>query len=227
MNYPTHHLEIHVHKICGSTEKFIQGDGKSVSRLINEFQPDLLFAREKLIIAGGDCLTSFRTDQVVRVDLISEPSTHLIFPPGIVDAVEMTEAEYRGLLQNTEARAQWNEKRAEDASTVAFLDVEMTGQPPLFLAVETPAGPPDDNPAAILCPLYPLVTSGTLCFRMRSGGIAALNPRHLVRYVSFPLSQPLLEAWPAERENESLAPGLFSSNHQEITSRETMEKLYR
>ncbi len=226
MNY-AHTVEIKVHKTCGSVEKFIQSDPESIQRLVHDFQPDLIFAREKLIIAGDNFLTSFPTDQVVRVDMVSKPSTHLIFPSGIVDAVELTEAEYRGLLKNPELGERWNEKRAGNASTVVFLDVEATGQQPIFLAIETPVGPADDNPAAILNPLYPLVAPGTVCFRMRSGGIAALNPRHLVRFILFPLSQPLPQAWPAEREDDPQSPGLFSSNNQGFAGRETMERQYR
>ncbi len=149
MNYVAHHLKIHVHKTNGSIEKFVQSDAEAIRRIVNEFQPDQIFAREKVIITGGNLLTSFPTRQVTRIDLISEPSSHLIFPPGIVDAVELTEAEYRGLLQNPALEEQWNQKRARDISTVVFLNVEMAGQPSLFLALEVSLEPPDDHPEAV------------------------------------------------------------------------------
>ncbi len=202
MNYLAHYLEIHVHQHNRLIEKFIQSEPERIKYLLNEFEPERLFAREKIIIAGGRFLTSFPAAQVVRIDFISEPSSYLIFPPGIVDAVELTEAEYWGLIENPELGGEWSQKRGQDDSTVVFLEVEMAGQSPIFLALEIVLEPPDERPEAILRPLYPLTTM-TLCFRMRNGGIAVLNLTHLVRFVLFPATQQAPKsAWPAYWAND-------------------------
>lgn len=176
-------------------ETFTQSEAVLVNSILNEFQPARIFSREKIFIAGGNSLVSFPVRQVVRIDLVSEQLSHLILPPGIVDAVELPETEFRALLQNPELHDQWDQARAQNASVVAFLEVELAGQQPLFLALEVPLEPPDDRPEAILYPLYPL-TLPALCFRMRTGGIAGLNLLHLMRFTLFPAPQQTpAEAW--------------------------------
>ncbi|MGB8369262.1 MAG: hypothetical protein ACLPYZ_04675 [Limisphaerales bacterium] len=199
MNPPIQGLQIHIHKVDGSVETFTQSEAGLVNSILNEFHPARIFTREKIIIADGNSLTSFPVHQVVRIDLVSEHLSHWILPPEIVDAVELTETKFRALLQNPELGDWWNQAQAQEAPVVAFLDVEMAGQQPLFLALEVPLEPPADRPEAILYPLYPLTTP-TLCFRMRTGGIAALNLLHLIRFTLFPAPQPApAEAWPAHR----------------------------
>ena len=203
MNHAAQDLEIHIHKLDGSMERFIQSETSLMKRILNEFQPARIFIQEKIIIADGDSLTSFPARQVVRIDLVSEPSPHWILPPEIVNAVELTETEFRALLQNPEPGDRWNQARAQDASEVAFLNVEMAGQQPLFLALEVAIGPPADRPGAILYPLYPLTTPA-LCFRMQTGGVAALNPLHLMRFTLSPAPQQTpMVAWPAHRADGS------------------------
>jgi len=199
MNNPIQSLQIHIHKVDGSVETFTQSEAGQVNRILNEFQPVRIFTREKIIIADSDSLTSFPTSQVVRIDLVSEPSPHPILSQGIVNALELAETEFRALLQNPELGERWHQARARQASVVAFLDVEMAGQQPLFLASEVPLSPPVDRPEAMLHPLYPL-TIPALCFRMRNGGVAVLNLFHLKRFTLFPSSQPApVEAWSACR----------------------------
>ncbi len=200
MNHSAQDLEIHIHKVDGSIERFIQSEAGLVKRILNEFQPDRIFARDKITIAGVNSLTSFPVRQVVRIDLVSEPSPHWILPPEIVNAVEVTETEFWSLLQDPELGDRWNQARTQDASVVAFLDVEMAGQQPLFLALEVPLEPPTEQPEAIL---YPLKTPA-LWFRMQTGGIAALNLLHPTRFTFFPAPQQTpMVAWPAYRAGGS------------------------
>jgi len=72
----------------------------------------------------------------------------------------------------------------------------MAGQSPLFLVREI-TGNQFANQLEAVCFLF---TARALCFRMRNGGVAALNLAHLMRVTLFPGSphRPL-EAWPAER----------------------------
>ena len=113
MNHPTQGLQIRIQqdRMVPSTT-FTQSEANLVNNIVNEFQPTQLFNREKIIIAGDNALTSFPARQVVRIDLVSEPPFHWILPPGIVDAVELTETEFRALLQNPELGDRWDQARA-------------------------------------------------------------------------------------------------------------------
>ena len=224
MNPPTQSLQIHIHKVDGSVETFTQSEVGLVNSILNEFQPGRIFTRGKIIIADGNSLTSFPASQLVRIDLVSGSSFHWILPPEIVDAVELTETEFLALIQNPELGDQWNQPQAQEASVVAFLDVEMTGQQPLFLALEVPLEPPADRPEAILYPLYPLTTP-TLCFRMRTGGIAALNLLHLIRFTLFPAPQQApAEAWPAHQANGSQPDRFAGDGHGSVDGKQPLSR---
>lgn len=184
MNHDAQNLEIYIHKLDGSVERFIQSETALAERILTEIQPARMFVREKIIIADGNSLTSFPARQVVRIDLVSEPSSTLILPPGIVEAEEFTEAEWRARLQTAE-RCDSYEAQSRDSLVVVFLNIKMAGQRPLFLALESPLHLLADQPEAILYPLYPLAAP-TLCFRMRTGGIAILNLAHLMHFTLFP-----------------------------------------
>jgi hypothetical protein len=185
MNHPTQSLQIHVHKMDGSLETFTQSETSMVNHLLNQFRPAQIFAREKVLIAGDNSLTSFPVHQVVRIDLVSEHLSHWIIPQGIVEAVEVTETEFQALLQNPELLDRWDQARTQETSVVTFLDLEMAGQKPLFLAMEVNSDAHLESAAS-----FPsLLTVPTLCFRMRTGGIAALNLLHLMRFTLFPLPQ--------------------------------------
>jgi hypothetical protein len=200
MNHPAQNLRIHIHKVDGSMETFTQSEADLVNGILNEFQPVRIFNQEKIIIAGNNSLTSFPVHQVVRIDLVSENLSHWILPPGIVDAVELTETEFRALLQNPELHDRWNQARTQETSVVTFLDLEMAGQKQLFLAMEVISETQAEPSATFPFPL----SMPTLCFRMRTGGIAALNLVNLTRLTLFPGPQPApAKAWPAHQANGS------------------------
>ena len=194
-------LEIRVHKADGTVEKFFQIEAGLARQILQDFQPAKVFDSEKIIIADARSLTCFPGRQVVRLDLISEPPVQWIRPPGIMDAVELTKAEFQVLHQNPELRDPRNQVRMLEDSAIHFLEIELTGQPLLFLALELVPEPSFDRPEAVLGPFYPLPTPA-LCFRMRTGGVAVLNPFHLVCFTLF--QAPPLEpggVWPAQRTN--------------------------
>ena len=196
MNHSTQSLQIHIYKVDGSKETFTQDETGLVNRILNEFQPARIFSQEKIVIAGDNSLTTFPVHQVARIDLVSENFTHWIVPQGIVDAVELTETEFRALLQNPELHDRWDQARAQETSVVTFLDLEIAGQKPLFLAMEVVVDSHAESPAAN----GSLLDTSTLCFRMRNGGIAALNLANLTRLTSLPNLPPKpAKAWPAHQ----------------------------
>lgn len=196
MNTVLHPLQIHMHKVDGSSETFVQNEEGLIKHILHEFQPDCIFNRDRVVIADHHSLTSFPVSQLVRADLVSEQLSDWMFPPGIVNAVELTEMEFRALLQNPELRDQWNQARTPDASVIIFLEVEMAGQSPVFLVMEIA----DKQFRNQLDTFSTLFSARTLCFRMRNGGVAALNLTHLMRITLFPGShQAPAKAWPAKR----------------------------
>jgi hypothetical protein len=212
MNHRIQSIQIQIHKVDGSVEIFTQSEAGLADRILNEFQPARIFTREEIIIAGDNALISFPVHQVVRIDLVSEHLHHwILLPKGIVDAVELTESEFRTLLHNPELRDLWDQARAQETSMVNFLDLEMAGQKPLFLAMEVIIQAQAQPPVTTQSPL----NVPTLCFRTRTGGIAALNLANLTRLAFFPGPQPVpAEAWPAHQANGS-QPDRFAGNMRE------------
>jgi len=218
-----HHqlLQIHIYNTDGSFETFVQNEEDLAKRILDEFLPDRIFARDKITIADGHSLTAFPVNQVVRLDLVSERLLGWMPPSEIVPAVELSETEFRALLRNPELGGQWDPLQTPDASVVVFLEVEMAGQPPLFLVMEIAGEPLADPPGTVAS----LFAAPALCFRMRSGGIAALNLAHLMAVTLLPGSQPLpLDAWPAQRvrslqpnrparngDDQALPPGILQA----------------
>jgi len=195
MNILPHFLKIQIHKMDGSSETFIQDETDMAKRILGEFEPDRIFSRERIIIADHHSLTSFPVGGVVRLDLVFEPSLHWLPSAEMVRAVELSETEFHDMLLNPELRVQWDPEQPPEASAVVFLEVEMVGQPTLFLVMEI-VGEPLVDPQKTVATLF---AAPVLCFRMRSGGVAALNLAHLLRVTFFPGAQPVpLEAWPAQ-----------------------------
>lgn len=200
MNTVLHPLQIHMYKVDGSSETFVQNEEGLIKHILREFQPDSIFNRDQIIIADHHSLTSLPVSQLVRADLVSEQLSDWLFPPGIVNAVELTAMEFRALLQNPELRDQWNPTHTQDAPVIVFLEVEMAGQSPVFLVTEI-AGKQFRNQLETVSTLF---KARTLCFRMRNGGVAALHLTHVMRVTLFPGSHQVpTEAWPAERSSSS------------------------
>ncbi len=221
MNHPTQNLQIYIHTVDGSIETFTQSEAGLMNRILNEFQPARIFNQEKIIIAGDNSLTSFPVHQIVRIDLVSENLSHWIIPQGIADAVELTETEFQALLQNPELHDRWGQARTQETSVVTFLDLEMAGQKQLFLAmeiaIEAQAEPPDAIPF--------LLTAPTLCFRMRTGGIAALNLANLTRLTFFPSPQPApAAAWSAHEVNGSQGDRFAGDGHGSVDGKQLLSR---
>ena len=196
MNTANHLLQIDVHKVDGSVETFFQNDERLAKHILGEFQPGRIFTRDRIILAGDQSLTFFPVGQVARMDLVSEQLSRWMLPPGIVDAVELTGPEFQELLRNPKLYERQDAVWTREASVIVFLDIEVAGQPRLFLVMEAAEEPLADPLEAILS----LFNAPALCFRMRPGGLAALNLFHLVRYTLFPGPRLLpVEAWPAHQ----------------------------
>ncbi|HLX68089.1 MAG TPA: hypothetical protein VKV04_00540 [Verrucomicrobiae bacterium] len=194
MKQAVSHLQIRVHQLDGSLTTFTQSDSGRIKQLLDGFQPAQIFRREKIVLADRNSHTTFSAAQVTRIDLDPGEQALLVFPTGLVEAVELTSVEFEALIRNPVMREQWTLPGARDESVVAFLDVQMADGRSVLLTSEVnwepSAGLPDLNTSCL--------SGSGLCFRMRTGGIAALNLANLTRLTLYPgpLEMPA-DAWHA------------------------------
>lgn len=197
MNHAIPNLHIDIHKVDGATTTFVQNDADEVQRILDGFEPAHIFDRDRFVITDGDSITSLPVSKITRIDLFAERLPHLLFPVGIVNAVELTEELYETMIRNPIMREQWEQMCAGEDSVVTFLDLEMADGQRLLLTTELRAG--QQSAAAWDSNWFPLEGS-SLCFRMRSGGVAVLNLANLVRLTFFPKPEHLLpDAWHARQ----------------------------
>lgn len=201
MNHTQPNLQIRIHKVDGAISTFIQHDAAEIRKILDSFQPGQIFDRDRFVIADGDAITSMLVSKITRIDLVTEQLTDLIFPSGIVDAVELTDTEFETLVHNPMMREQWDQMRTKDDSLVTFLDMEMADGQRLLLTTEMHVAQQSD--ALWDANWFPLEGS-SLCFRMRSGGVSVLNLANLVRLTFFPKPVSTLpDAWSAQQLPES------------------------
>ena len=192
MNESISNLHVRVHKLDRSISTFVQEDFGKSKQILEDFRPMDLFNEQKIVLADRNSHTTIPVCQITRVDLDSGQHSHLLFPTGLVEAVELSKIEFETLIQNVTIRDQWKHLGEQDAFVVTFLNIEMADGQSVLLTMEVDAKSPQG-----LSELrdYLLSRSG-LCFRMRSGGVAVLNLANLARLTFFPGTlQPPAEAW--------------------------------
>jgi hypothetical protein len=182
MNHNIPNLQVHIHKVDGSTTTFVQTDAGEVRKLLDGFQPTQIFNRDRIYFTDKNSITSLPVSKITRIDLEAEQHSRLLFPVGMVDAVELTGVEFETLIRSPVMRQQWDQISTLDASLVTFLDVEMADGQCLFLTVEMQV---ELQSELWKSKGFPLSGSG-FCFRMRTGGVAVLNLAHLTRLTFFP-----------------------------------------
>jgi hypothetical protein len=210
MNHKIPNLQVHIHKVDGSTTTFVQNDAGEVKKLLDEFQPTQIFNRDRISFTDKNSITSFPVSNVTRIDLESEKHSHLLFPIGVVDAVELNGTEFEALIRNPVMREQWDQISSPDASLVTFLDVEMADGQCLFLTVEMQAELQSELWKTMGFPLNGL----GFCFRMRTGGVAVLNLAHLTRLTFFPKPlHTLADNWHAQQFRSQQTTKHMANSH--------------
>lgn len=199
MNHTIPNLQIHIHKVDGSTTTFVQNDAGEVKRILDGFEPMNIFDQDRFVIIEGNSITTLPVSRITRIDLDSEQHSHLLFQAGVVDAVELAESEFLALVRNPIMRKNWEQMATQDDTLVAFLDLELANGQCLFLTMEMRV----DLQSEELWKTNGLPLEGSsLCFRMRTGGVAVLNLANLIRLTFFPKPVHQLEdRWHAIRLN--------------------------
>jgi hypothetical protein len=191
-------LQIRIHKVDGSTTTILQNDPGEVKKLLEGFQPTQIFNRDRISFTDKNSITSLPVSKITQIDLEAEQHSHLLFPVGMVDAVELTGEEFQTLIRSPVMREQWDQISTLNASLVTFLDVEMADGQCLFLTVEMQAELQSELWKTMG---FPLNGSG-FCFRMRTGGVAVLNLAHLTRLTFFPKPlHTLADNWHAQKSH--------------------------
>lgn len=197
MNHAMASLHVNVHRVDGSHTTFIIDDLVEMKNLLAGFDPAQIFNRDRIVFTHGNSITSLPASKITRLDLVSEQLPQLVFPAGVVDAVELAESEYHALTQNPVMREQWNLLSAPEESLVAFLNLGMADGQNLFLTMEVQA----ELLQSDLWDASGFLFHGSgICFRMRAGGIALLNLAHVTRMTLFPKPpQRSADVWQAQR----------------------------
>ncbi len=210
MNHNISNLQIRIHKVDGSATTFVQTDAGEVKKLLDEFQPTQIFNRDRISFTDKNSITSLPVSKITRIDLEAEQHSHLLFPVGMVDAVELTGVEFQTLIRSPVMREQWDQISTLDASLVTFLDVEMADGQCLFLTVEMQV---ELQSELWKTNGFPLDGSG-FCFRMRTGGVAVLNLAHLTRLTFFPKPlHTLADNWHAQQFHFQPPTKQINGNH--------------
>ena len=194
MSQPVTNLQIRIHEVTGSVTTFVQRDPNVVNQIMDGFRPSLIFNQERLIVADRHSHTAFPMPKVTRVDLSSEANSQLDFPTGLIDAYELTRAQFQALIRNPVMSEQWHNLNPDNKSVVIFLEVIMVGDQSVLLTMDVNI---DSTPRFNEMREH-LLNRPALCFRMQDGGVAVLNLVNLTRLTFFPGSLDMpANAWPA------------------------------
>jgi hypothetical protein len=200
-------MQIRIHKVDGTDIAFVQNDPGEVKKILDSFQPARIFDQNRFTITDGDSITLLPVSKITRIDLLAELPAHLVFPLGIVDAVELNGAEFETLVRNPVMREQWEQMRTQEDSLVTFLDLELADGERLFLTQEMHI---DLQSEALRNSGWFPLEGSSLCFRMRSGCVAVLNLANLVRLTFFPKPVHALSgAWHARQCTKPMAAKIF------------------
>ncbi len=195
MNRALPRLQMQIHQVDGASAIYGVLGCAAVKKLLDDFQPAQIFSRPRLVISDSYSLASLPVAKITRLDLVAEPPVRLMFPVGIVQAVELTRTEFAALIRQPIEPEPW---QPWTEAAVMYLDLKMADHQRLLLAMETR-----------IDPFAPARHQSGLCFRMRNGGISVLNLSHLVRRARYPRIEPPPVPVGAADEHWQLPAGQF------------------
>jgi hypothetical protein len=187
MNNTTETIRIRVHGVDGSIRTFTQRGGGVIRQTLDWFHPTYLFAQQRIEIPGERSLTTFIASQVTRIDLVTEPRSNCHVPPDLVAAVELTEPAFQVLTQGEQPQEKPEESTLPHKTEKVLLDIALAGCQHVFLAQERAVSQPSQD----MLRFSTLLTSKSLSFLMRTGGVAVLNIANLVCFTVYPDPAPV------------------------------------
>ena len=204
MSNATEAIEIHIHGVDGSIKKFTQRDGSLLRQTLDWFQPNHIFAQQRIEIPGERSLTTFIASQVTRIDLVTEPRSPSNVSPSPVEAVELSEPAFRALAQHQELHVVEKTSPPPDNTVMVLFDIALAGGNHVFLALETPVSQTPQNMEGFST----LLTSTSFSFLTRAGGFAVLNVANLMWFTVYPdPAQVSTDARTTVRQRNATEPG--------------------
>jgi hypothetical protein len=154
------YLDLRVSLTNGETVQFVQTDTAAATRLVEQVRPDRAFTQRHLTIADRNCLTTFPTDGIERLDFLTSPMPD--WQPQAASVREMGEG---NIARGLECRAILKSGRS------AHLDVALRGADHQILPVDF---------SLFMTRLF----SGKCLVGEREGGLFLLNPANIMRVVT-------------------------------------------
>jgi len=151
-----------VHLTNGESAHFVQTDTAAATRLVEQARPERAFARPHLTIADRDCLTTFPTDGIERIDILTSP-----VPDWQPETARVREVPQGGLALGLDCRI------ALRSGQVVHLDITQRRQDNVLLPVDF---------SLFVTRLF----SGRCLVGEREGGLFLINPANIVRMDTFP-----------------------------------------
>ena len=186
-------MEILIYLTDGGVTRLNQPDPTLAEEILRRIQPNHLFGQSHLTVLAGGALHSFPTTAVTRVDFLTPSLPDWPFPGNVVDVRSISAAEFaqkfppRGLPP------------VQGPFTV-FNEFVLVHSAPQFveLLIQPPPSEGMPNPLDMSLFLQHLLSAPVFLFRV-PGGLALLNPAHLLRFSLYPAPpSSMAGSWIAE-----------------------------
>jgi hypothetical protein len=185
-------LEIHVHTVDGHVAAFVQEDPERCRLLLEQMQPNRVFAQHHLTIASEHSLTVFPSASIVRIDLVTDDYPGWPFHFGIREVLEITEEEFR-VRFDPEAP----QEERPGAPVVRYGEIELKNAERVFYEVHTLVEP--RTPVELGMFFQQILSAPSLHALRLGGGAVLLNPAQIVRMTFYPGPPvPPPGSWPAD-----------------------------
>jgi hypothetical protein len=180
----THSLLLRVHLSDGSVQSFVQANQAKADQIWKCTDPTMLFAGQRLVIAGINFESVFVCSEIVRMDFIEPIRACWQIPDAFADVVELTEREFRENARLDHPGLMPERKRPVPVgnSLMSFLKLHFRKNPPIFLMARFPERFQSENHSL----KHFLLSKTAFQMRLARGGVGVINLAHLTGYTAYP-----------------------------------------
>ena len=177
-------LEIRIHFVDGSWERFIQSDVEMAESILRQINPSHLFNQSRIVTADDYSKSVFVPSQINRIDFIHQGNGFAHIPDDHADLVELTAAEFKKHvpLHNPSRLDKRSQYRPVGDLQVSFHDLRLCGGSHVYLMKETLVKLPAESQSY----MRRFLSKGTLGVRRPGGGHSFLNLANLIGYTVYP-----------------------------------------
>jgi hypothetical protein len=199
-------LQINVSLVNGTTQRFGQDDRPLLHEIIDSIHPAKLFSSPHIVIADTNRLVLFRTEHVVRVELISDT---LPLPewPYLQDALSVHEVPRALFDQRFDPEAYAVTRRdawtRSDREHIGFTEIHTLDNQSVIWEVRMRSKP------LLSCDVIPMITSllgaDGMHARLSNRGVAIINPANIT-FIAFYPGPPEVpgQVWHANQINQDV-----------------------